>query len=433
MTEPSFDSMIDFANVSQLDAKQFADRLQWAYSRVLDAAGINMADPVIGNMRYFNVWGHRPNLEPTRVGKTYIFMTRPDLNFADSRNLFQVPYFRLSSITEMGRILMTYLMHPPLTTSGGAKIPKLSDNNLNYGLINDATTTSPFIPIVTNLCTESSGSKDLVLDLYETDADYSGNKLQYGGGMDESESIGEMTLNYEDIIYSPAMFLNYLWVLYIHFVSHGVIVPMKKYIVNKVIDYSSSIYTFVCDSDGQSIIRWSKHTGVFPRSVPMGLIQHTHDINPEMLRKFTITYGYNRYEAMKPHILSDFNRLCRPYMNPLLTSVDSGGSGVAAKLKMLRDGVSGVPLKAVENPMNPQARGNSAIAGGSANNSFSSYPQDKMRSWYGGHPYILGSKLVFLRPDDVLNKNDNGAIQDNAMNTKSSAAALTLTNINRVP
>ncbi len=382
-TNFSIDTMTDFSNIDSMDAGTYAERMQWAYSKVLDAAGRNMADPLIGNMKYFNVWGHKPSLDPVRAGKTYVFMTRPDLNFGYLPNYLTVPYFKMLAQTEIGRILMQYLMFPGLT-GDVPEIPNFGNaDGIRSNLIDDAVSTSPFIPLVTNLCTQTNGGKDLVLDVHETDADFNGNKNQYAAGMDDIFTIGEVTAEYEDALYSPALFLNYIWALYAHCVSRGICVSKRTYSVNKIIDYFASIYVFVTDMDGQTIIRWAKYSGCFPRSVPMGLIQHSTDLNIEMLRHFSINYAYNAYEPMTPEVITDFNALCTPYINTLLTG--ASGSGTNAMLSLLQPGIDGVPVKAVESPF--AAVDDSRL--------------DRMRTWYGGHPYIYGNKLVFLRPNDV--------------------------------
>lgn len=379
MSKPDPNSMLNLDALSDMSGNEYGKALQWAYSKVLDANGMNMLDPIAANLKWFNIHQKRSMIDPPYVGRTYLFMTRPDCNFEYKPNIARVPLFQYFSSTRIGRTLMEYLMHPEFggiyskpSVAKSDNYPR-EDTDTQDGGDGLLVSNSPFIPLVTNLCTETSGAKDLILETHETEQDYAGNRLVYGAGMDEIESIGEISLNYDDSYFSPALFLNLIWSVYIHNLSKGTIMTRRMHRANRIIDYTCSIYIFMTDLDGQTITRWCKYTGVFPRTVPFGAVQHTSDPNIEALRKFSISYSYNRYEPMAPAVLVDFNKLTAPLIPKSL-----GGLGY------VKSGLDSVPYKIVDNPF-----------GASDEN-------DKMRNWWGGVPFILGNKLLFVRPNESV-------------------------------
>jgi len=61
--------------------------------------------------------------------------------------------------------------------------------------------------------------------------------------------------------------------------------------------------------DGESILRYAKFTGCFPKSVPYGNILHNRNPDIESLADVQITYQYNFFEPMNPEIFIDFNNI----------------------------------------------------------------------------------------------------------------------------
>lgn len=309
------------------------------YANVLDASGMNLMDPVGSYITHFNKFQRR-HVDPPYAGKTYVFMTRPDLNFWELetgvRNIQAVPIFNYFSKTKVGRAVIPFLMFPnnmPTEFDGERTSRSFIGND---SIDKDYLIYTPFIPLVTNFCKSTGGGKDISLDTYETEGDFSGNKLQYAKGADESFSIGEVTLDFDDAPYSLILHLINMWVHYIHFLTKGIVVSCGKYVRYRILDYTCSIYVFMTEKDGRTLARWAKYTGCFPKNVPLGAIQHNIESNPEQLRDISISYAYNRYEAMNPSTLMDFNFL----MDKFLTDTDESNInlmkniGVAPK-KML--------------------------------------------------------------------------------------------------
>lgn len=315
--------------------KSIIDKLENQYSRVLDAAGLNAADPVTANIGYFNIL-QKVFVDPAKIGKTYIFFTRPNLNFRNAKNIVRNRVFSYFFTQPLGRTLMRMLMHGPTATymtygmypdedNFNQKVFGTPEALLHVGTAVDTIVggeedsdshplflpmiDSNFITLLSNTCLESSNGKDIILGLEETNGNFNGNRLQYGSGIDDSQSIGEITLSFKDIAYSPVFNLFYLWVMYIHYVNKGLCVPEYNYLVNRIIDYTCSIYIFMTATDGQTILRWNRLTSAFPRIIPFGQIQHTQDTDNEALRDLSISFAYNSASPMDPLILTEFNML----------------------------------------------------------------------------------------------------------------------------
>jgi len=376
---PMADNKLTQDVLDKLNGQTYSEILTSMYAQAMDAAGINLYDPLITNMNFFNVYDKKGSLEPQTVGKTYIFMTRPDMNFESRLNIKRVPIFRDLSETKLGLILMKYLMHPnygdifgPTVVGGkdvdGTTYPEAFDVE-SEGLYNSYT---PFIPLITNTCVEVSGSKDLMVEKYETDTDYSGNRLAYANGLDEVFSVGELVLSFDDPLYSPIFYLHLLRLLYMHNVTRGYCTARRIYRENRIIDYTSSIFVFVTGPDFSTIIRWAKYTGCFPINLPLNSIAHTNEPQIDLLKRISINYTYNRYEPMNTIVFSDFNRLVYPLLPKYINPSDSQCGRLSDKVAALK------PKRLLDESLN----------------------DTYTNLLWGVVPFIVGNKLLFLSSND---------------------------------
>jgi hypothetical protein len=172
----------------------------------------------------------------------------------------------------------------------------------------DYLNTTPFIPLLSNIVTSLDGAKDFQLDLYNYEEDEHGTSLSVATGMDSVWKEGDFTTQIEDITYSPGSLLFMVWLLYIHYVSRGYIMPTREHITERILDYTCSAYIFVIGEDGRRIERFGKFTGCFPTSFPLSQqLIHNNQIDPDMLHKFSVNWHFNRYTPMDPQIFTDFN------------------------------------------------------------------------------------------------------------------------------
>ena len=417
----------------------FLRKLNNLYGDALNAKGLNVADPFEANMFHYNKLGFKGNIDHPRVSKTYVFFTRPELNFS-FENISSVPFFKWLYAQDIGKMIMAALTDPEyfinaptafnaanfdgkefesiLSTfkdnmksyektmadsspeDGFAKygldstngqdfsgldsngeddaddvanlqavnldaigmdenalqilaknsdalqsqytefyksvsttlatalayangrdengtnnkyIQTLEENNLFQAKSSifggeDYLNTTPFIPLLSNIVTSLDGAKDFNLDLYNYEEDEHGTSLSVATGMDTVWKEGDFTTQIEDIIYSPGALLFMVWLLYIHYVSRGYIMPTREHITERILDYTCSAYIFVIGEDGRRIDRFGKFTGCFPTSFPLSQqLLHNNQIDPDMLHKFSVSWHFNRYTPMDPQIFTDFN------------------------------------------------------------------------------------------------------------------------------
>ena len=415
-------------------------KLSTLYGDAVNARGLNVADPFEANMFHYNKLGFKGNVDQPRVTKTYIFFTRPELNFS-FENINSVPFFKWLFAQDIGKMIMASLTDPEyfinaptvfntagfnntnfvkaleeyekllknfenevagsspedgyakygLDKNSGQDYSSLDDdeedvaelnaipldsledenvlnilaknantiqenynkfyNNkdfndqlktaLSYGVRSETNgpnahytkilqdhglfqakssifasddnqywNTTPFIPLLSNITTNMDGARDFNLELYTYEEDDHGTSISVATGMDGLWKEGDFTTQIEDIVYSPGALLFMTWILYIHYVSRGYIVPTREHITERILDYTCSAYVFVIGEDGRRIERFGKFTGCFPTSFPLTQqLLHSNQIDVDMLHKFSINWHFNRYTPMDPQIFTDFNFL----------------------------------------------------------------------------------------------------------------------------
>ena len=322
------------------------DELETYYSYVLDNISLNVADPISSNVGFFNNSG-KVFADPQKTGRTRVYITRPNLNLRSAGNVERSRILSYASNSALGTTLARFLMYPSIVKNisiGGMFDPDKTGQNLTYGSLGILKGTAgdgmvggrgdpssrtpwenenyledvhesyvidktPFIPVLANLCTETSGGKDIILETKQTDANFSGNYLVYASGVNESRGPGEITLSFDDIYGSPAFWIILMWVYYMHYVGKGICNPERNYIVNRILDYTCSIYIFTLDTDQKTIIRATRYTGAFPKMVPFANIMHSREIDIQALSKISIPFQYNMASPMDPILFREFNMI----------------------------------------------------------------------------------------------------------------------------
>ena len=304
--------------------------------------------------------------------------------------------------------------------------------NPRTGEKSDMLFTSPFIPLLSNNCESWPAGRDLVLESYEYPEDFRGHRLNVPTGGNAINNSGETTVQFRDNREDYVKWLFYIWTEYIWAINEGTMYPRWTNIVERILDYTSSVYVFTLDKDGQTIRSWAKYTGGSPRSFSNAHIFHqAKDLDSESFRSVSVNWGYNIYEPLNPEVFTDFNLLSetewrRKPKNILGESYfaientvnviemnfqekekelnEKGESLIWDYLKAseIHSGVSGqVPVKVLPDRMDTTYFKH-----------YSSWvkrhPYDYDYSdHYGGYPYIIngGRQLVWINPTDALTSN----------------------------
>lgn len=135
-----------------------------------------------------------------------------------------------------------------------------------------------------------------------------GYKVPYGKHNVESRTADKFSCTYIDDNRLTVYHVHKLWMDYISYVYRGKIGPQQAYIINKIIDYATCVYYILCAEDGETIIFWSKYTGVFPIKAPSSSFSYTAE-NPGGIQKpeINIEYQYAWKEDFNPLSLVEFN------------------------------------------------------------------------------------------------------------------------------
>lgn len=229
----------------------------------------------------------------------YIFFTKPDLNLINFNN----PTSKDSSgPTEISHLKYDTFLYAFAMTELGQKImSSLTLSNITYRSSNNN-----FINILTNLA-ENFDTKDVQMRTTEIGENFYGYKMSVPSTFIDSVTPDSFSINYTETSDLRITYLHKVWMDYMQAVKLGTISPKEIYRKNKIIDYMSSVYFFLCGEDGQSIKYFSKLTGVYPTNVPYSGL--SWQLGQGGLKRMSVIYQYSFKEDLDPQILMDFNML----------------------------------------------------------------------------------------------------------------------------
>lgn len=243
----------------------------------------------------FNPW------EAATETKEFLFFTKPDLNIyardQDNGQLLGGPVL----IEE----LQPYAYWKDLIASKKRIINQLQlsanpIDNFNHLLQNQ---------VISNL--EIPG---LTAETIETPTNMYGVGFSYRGSSEASDDSFDFSLEFKDTKWLDVYYFFKTYEEYETLKHHGTIAPYRKYIENKVIHDQFSIYKFLVDEDMESIIYYSKFTGVMPKSLPRDVFSNAKFDNGI---SYSVDFRAAFFEDMKPEILNDFNYISAPYYTTL--------------------------------------------------------------------------------------------------------------------
>jgi hypothetical protein len=135
---------------------------------------------------------------------------------------------------------------------------------------------------------------------------FTGYMMKYGKNNIESKTGGNLNIQFsEDNELSVYRHIKH-WSDYISHVVRGQFSPKEEYIRNKVLDYATSIYYFLCGPDGESILFWSKYHGCFPTTQPSSNFSFSKG-NFNTTPEFSVTFEYMSKEDFNPISIFEFN------------------------------------------------------------------------------------------------------------------------------
>ena len=277
------------------------------YANILDVNGLNVKDYTTAETLFLNTT-KRSNAVLDPVHKTYIFFTRPRINFTNITELAKIGPFYDALRSDFGKSLLACLQYPRREY-----MPSLDDRNIGrpVRIPQRMCPEGPFIPLLTNRAVNSDAMPNMELGEHETNPNRLGLSQFYPLANQTFDGPGNFTVSFKDINNLPVWALHYYWVLAINAYCLGKLTPSIDTIRSRELDFTSSIYIFVTGPDGRSLRGYARLKGVYPVITTNDFIKH--DSEYSMSDEISINYRYAGAEILNRQILYDFNALTIPY------------------------------------------------------------------------------------------------------------------------
>lgn len=224
----------------------------------------------------------------TKIDMTHghVFFTRPDLNLMESMDKLT------SEASKLGDVYHIFKSDPDLVRS-------LSNNYFNGD--------HKFLPLLSNAVRNFELSDESIddLDVGETIA---GHKIKYGKHSIKSRAAGTISFKFSEDNQMRILKLLKLWVNYIHRVYRGELSPKTAYIKQGILDYAVSAYYFLTAPDNETILLWSKYTGLLPLNIPYSNLGWDYG-SPVTNPSYSVSFAYAWKEEFNPFHLVEFNNL----------------------------------------------------------------------------------------------------------------------------
>ena len=224
----------------------------------------------------------------TQLTKTFghVFFTRPCLN------LFSDPGSNTTLLpTVASDPLFAYLYR--------------DDPDILRALTSGFSNKHAFNPYLSNLAMNFE-LKDDSLEVVDTGETFTGFKVRYGRHNIKNRTADSFSIKYREDSDYGIYKTHKAWTEYISKVYRGYFNASEYNIQRRVIDYACSVYFILCGPDGETILFWSKYTGVFPSAAPSSYSSWEHG-NPSKFIEYSIPYEYSWKEDFNPLHVVEFN------------------------------------------------------------------------------------------------------------------------------
>lgn len=176
-------------------------------------------------------------------------------------------------------------------------------------------TLNPFnVPLINGLV-GITGWPDFSVETYTTDGGFHSEDQTFVIGSDRLSKTYDLSLTFKDIQVSPIASMFQYWLEYMACVTKGSMLAYIDDIEAQRLNYTVSIYKFNLDPTRKYITRYSKATGCFPKSLPIGSMfnENEEDLYVGSAGKFSVPFVANDIKYNDYGILMDFNRLVKRY------------------------------------------------------------------------------------------------------------------------
>lgn len=245
------------------------------------------------NISWYNKISRFGSIDPyNRLYSTreYVWFTKPDLHLFENRSsnilnpeLENIPFFQLA-FKRYRKVMMQLQQNID------------GDNSQFMNLLFNARSSNLDLPEID------------VDNGLETSANVHGTKLMYRKSSYSSDGSYDFTVEFEDSRYLEVYMLFKIYDEYEKLKTYGLVTPPSvDYTDSKILHDQFSIFKFIVnDVDPQSVLFYTKFTGVFPKSVPRQVFS---ELPEQGQLKFTIQFHTQFVEDTDPIIVDEFNDL----------------------------------------------------------------------------------------------------------------------------
>lgn len=243
-------------------------------------SGLDAARTMDNFNRFYALY---PEMEMPANLKTYVFITRPDLNIFSS--------IEHGTLAEF------------IGTDGMTQRLLLENPEVLLWLSKGFTDKHDFIPYLQGR-TESIQIPDVQIRTSDFTIPFFSYKYSFPTVTNESETGGSFEITFREDDQMRITKLFHYWLMYMDAVNKNRYRPSRSHIYDHSFDYMCSVYEFICDPTSEWILFYTKYTGCVPTSVPTSNFSYSRGGTYD--NKVGITFQYIRTETLRPAVISDF-------------------------------------------------------------------------------------------------------------------------------
>lgn len=176
---------------------------------------------------------------------------------------------------------------------------------------------SPFMNLLSNSVTSKMDLPSISSESQTTTANIMGTEISIRGHSLKSDNGYDFTLSFTDSAYLELYTMVKAYDEYVRRTKTGEISPYKKHIKNNILSDQFSVYKFLVNSDGETIMYYAKATGVYFTDVPRSDFSDPTDFG-----KFSLGFHAQFIEDSNPLILCEFNKVVYDYYTSMSNTVD---------------------------------------------------------------------------------------------------------------
>lgn len=241
--------------------------------------GLNVNMMLDNFNRFYQIY---PDSELTGNLKSYVFITRPEMNIFSGRSS------KLVAENANDPMIGVYARMNP---------------EILHMLTSEYSSDHDFIPYLQGR-TVSLQEVDYQIKTSDFTVPFFSYKYTYPTVTNESRTGGSIDVTFREDDQMRIMKLFQFWVYYMDAVNKDKLKVSSEHKKRNAFDYMCSIYHIICDPTSEWVLFWSKYTGCYPTSVPISNLSFS--LGDRIDNKVSITFNYMRAETLDPAILNDF-------------------------------------------------------------------------------------------------------------------------------